>query len=461
MDWFSEKFMEDCIAEAPEAFLGKPLQLRAQQPRLGGFIPDLLFVDRSGASVIVEVQKQALDRYHLYKCLEYRDLLAASEGGMRPEVILVCEAIPEKYKNIAATHGVNLLVFTKEEVIDRAISSCPRALKSHIFLPEDVGIENIKEYIPSPIQRYAWSRYDSLIDVYEFFIKEENRCGIFEKLKKSGERSHIIWIAKHLLDGEKYFSRILNPTYWRIDNIVEKPGSWTPPHLEGLTRIRKPKITICVFVTSKDNLSVRWFPKDADQWNRSRVHDWVEAPATEPYAYQRPENELLFIKEIRNLSTNVDQYTYFEDGDERAAINTILISLVWAMIKYIQKSLSESVDVEMLSEFQIVVGDSLKSEFGTPKNDVAGWRVISADDIALEEANERILRFESKNGVSIDVILQTLREQLGRSKPPSGDRSTYLAKALRMKGHKITASSIRQLLDDFIISEYAAYRAFK
>ncbi len=68
---FTERFMEDCLTEAPTAFLPEISELLSRQESLGGFRPDLVFRDREGRTCIVELQLHALDRTHLYKCLEY------------------------------------------------------------------------------------------------------------------------------------------------------------------------------------------------------------------------------------------------------------------------------------------------------------------------------------------------------------------------------------------------------
>ena len=71
---YNEKLVEEIVKEFPKEFLGEELELIAQQPTLGGFRPDLIFCNKEGRAVIVEIQLNALDRVHLYKSLEYRDL---------------------------------------------------------------------------------------------------------------------------------------------------------------------------------------------------------------------------------------------------------------------------------------------------------------------------------------------------------------------------------------------------
>lgn len=459
MDWFSEKFMEDCIAEAPEAFLGRPLKLAQQQPRLGGFVPDLVFVDHLGDPLIVEVQRAALDRYHLYKCLEYRDLFAGSKGGKAPSIILVCETFAPRYEAIAATHNIEVFVIDQKTFTNKAVGNCPQSLANHLVKQSSQVTLAVSK--PDTLRQYAWNQYDDLTDIYGFVCRELARCGLWEKYQRSAG-SGILWQARSVLDTRDLCRRVVDPTGWCIDNLIEEPKGWVPPHLEKLTRIRKPRAVLDVFVTSKDNLSVRWFPKGANWWERSDKHDWVEAPSTEPYAYQRPENELLFVKDIYDLSTDADQYMHLPDGDEKATINSMMLALIWGMIRHIQNILSATVELEVLREFQLLKGNPIgANSLASARYEITGWRIINAKDIRVEKANERISLFNSQNKLSVETVLSTLAAELRKPVPPKGDRPTYLAKALRANGHKITAVPIRQLLSDFEEADHPDYRPFK
>jgi RecB family endonuclease NucS len=89
---FSERFMEDCIDEAPDAFIEGFGTMIARQGSIAGFRPDLLFRDTSGKLCILEIQKQALDRSHLYKCLEYRDLVHEREENSGTLYLILLDA---------------------------------------------------------------------------------------------------------------------------------------------------------------------------------------------------------------------------------------------------------------------------------------------------------------------------------------------------------------------------------
>ena len=70
----SEREMEDAIAADPTRYLGEDgLILVARQHHIGNYIFDLLFRDRHGGMLIVEIQRGTLDRNHSYMILEYYD----------------------------------------------------------------------------------------------------------------------------------------------------------------------------------------------------------------------------------------------------------------------------------------------------------------------------------------------------------------------------------------------------
>ena len=103
---YNEKLVENVLRDFPVDFLDEQLVLLKQQPTIGGFRPDLIFKDAKGIPVIVEVQLNALDRNHLYRSIEYRDLYCEKKGITDARVILFCNSIPSKYERILTTHNV-------------------------------------------------------------------------------------------------------------------------------------------------------------------------------------------------------------------------------------------------------------------------------------------------------------------------------------------------------------------
>jgi RecB family endonuclease NucS len=91
----TEAMMENAVVADPEGFLGEPgLKLVARQYRVGSYIFDLLFEDRRGSKLIVELQLGTLDRAHTYKILDYYDEYKASHPGAFIELMVVANRIP-------------------------------------------------------------------------------------------------------------------------------------------------------------------------------------------------------------------------------------------------------------------------------------------------------------------------------------------------------------------------------
>ncbi len=103
----SEKEMEDQIASHPERFLGeRQLSVVARQFRIGGYIFDLLFEDRHGGKLIVELQKGTLDRNHTYKILDYYDEYRENNPHEFIDVMVVANQITSERKKRLHALGV-------------------------------------------------------------------------------------------------------------------------------------------------------------------------------------------------------------------------------------------------------------------------------------------------------------------------------------------------------------------
>ena len=103
----SEKEMENQIASHPERFLGeRRLSIIARQFRIGGYIFDLLFEDRHGGKLIVEIQKGTLDRNHTYKILDYYDEYREQNPHEFIDVMVVANQITSERKKRLHALGV-------------------------------------------------------------------------------------------------------------------------------------------------------------------------------------------------------------------------------------------------------------------------------------------------------------------------------------------------------------------
>ena len=103
----SEREMEDAIAADPTRYLGEDgLILVARQHHIGNYIFDLLFRDRHGGMLIVEIQRGTLDRNHTYKILDYYDEFKEKNPGQFVELMVVANHIPQERKDRLRARGI-------------------------------------------------------------------------------------------------------------------------------------------------------------------------------------------------------------------------------------------------------------------------------------------------------------------------------------------------------------------
>jgi len=160
----TEKDMEDAIARDPKRYLGEDgLELIKRQYRIGGYIFDLLFKDRHGAKLIVEIQRGTLDREHTYKILDYYHGFREEHPNEFIELMVLANRIPQERQKRLRSWGVEF----RE-------------------IPESDFITNIGVAEPSPAQISAITHADpgnhdnlvvdeSTMKSYELFKEQKNR----------------------------------------------------------------------------------------------------------------------------------------------------------------------------------------------------------------------------------------------------------------------------------------------
>ena len=103
-----EKDMEDLIASNPLKYLEEPeLKLVCRQYSIGSYRFDLLFEDRHGAKLIVEIQRGTLDRNHTYKILDYYDEFKGKHPTDFVELMVVANQIPRERRERLASKGIS------------------------------------------------------------------------------------------------------------------------------------------------------------------------------------------------------------------------------------------------------------------------------------------------------------------------------------------------------------------
>lgn len=143
-----EKDMEDLIIENPQKYLDEPdLKLISRQYSIGSYRFDLLFEDRHGAKLIVEIQRGTLDRNHTYKIFDYFDEFKTRNPHEFIELMIVANKITRERRNRLKSHGVSFKeipesIFLEDLATKRPTPPRTPPLETAIFANGDNGINH-------------------------------------------------------------------------------------------------------------------------------------------------------------------------------------------------------------------------------------------------------------------------------------------------------------------------------
>lgn len=125
-----EKDIEDLIANNPEKYIGEAgLKLMSRQYSIGPYRFDLLFEDRHGGKLIVEIQRKTLDRNHTYKILDYYDEYKERHPNEFVELMVIANRIPIERRKRLSSIGVSFKEIS-EDVFLKDLSFRDNQLKS-------------------------------------------------------------------------------------------------------------------------------------------------------------------------------------------------------------------------------------------------------------------------------------------------------------------------------------------
>jgi hypothetical protein len=195
----TEKLMEDAIARDPERYLERGLSLLERQYRVGDYIFDLMFQDRHGARLIVELQRGTLDRNHTYKILDYYDEYKRRNPGEFVELMIIANRIPSERRERLYSHGIEF----KEIPESRFLIFGSRTDTAASVV--ESAVEDEKEMVPESWDETALARIEEWL---RQFVHNSSVGEIFEigKLaRQSRSIGHILPLEniggfRHLLE---------------------------------------------------------------------------------------------------------------------------------------------------------------------------------------------------------------------------------------------------------------------
>jgi len=139
-----EKMMEEAIISDPRKYIDeKGLKFIARQYHIGKYIFDLLFEDRHGGKLLVELQDGTLDRNHTYKILDYYYEYKGAHPEEFIDLMVIANIIPPERKKRLTDLGIAFKEIQRSDFI----SEPPKSLEP---IPSQPKLEEIKE--PSPPQ---------------------------------------------------------------------------------------------------------------------------------------------------------------------------------------------------------------------------------------------------------------------------------------------------------------------
>lgn len=291
------KFMEDCIHANPTPFLGEKLTIVGRQERLQGFIPDLIAENDEGEVVIIEIQQYALDRYHLYKSLEYRDLIS-EKYKVSVRILLVCETMNKRFENLLKTHFIKLIKINRIDFIPLAIRETPEIVTKHLLVEGQISTEVSKADRKIEFYPFNWMSKTNVTEIFRHLYNELGRLKVnIDGLHRSCyEQVH--WDVCNLLDEEleRALAKIWLPSAWNYERLAIPVEGRKP----GVTdTLRKPQIYISLYLTKKGNLSVVWWPTEFH--GNDSESDWIRWPGEHAAGWDRPNNELFFVRGVSHL----------------------------------------------------------------------------------------------------------------------------------------------------------------
>lgn len=148
----TEREMEDAIAADPQKYLQEErLELVARQYRIGSYIFDLLFRDRHGAKLIVELQRGTLDRNHTYKILDYHDEYKEQHPDEFVDLMVVANKIPRERQRRLTSYGIEFREIPESAFLGKTQGQVPvesgpitaqaeKQAGSHLDVPRTIAV---------------------------------------------------------------------------------------------------------------------------------------------------------------------------------------------------------------------------------------------------------------------------------------------------------------------------------
>ena len=115
-----EKEREDLLGQHPEKFLNEPLKQFQRQPSSPVGRADLIFEDRIGRLLVVELKRDTLGRGAIKQLIDYYGMLKSQFPDKAVELMIVAGHIPAERKLACELYNISALEITQKKYRDVA-----------------------------------------------------------------------------------------------------------------------------------------------------------------------------------------------------------------------------------------------------------------------------------------------------------------------------------------------------
>ncbi len=225
----SEKEMENAIVLDPTKYIGEDgLRLIARQYSIGSYRFDLLFEDRHGGKLIVELQCGILDRIHMFKILDYCDEFRDHHPSEFVEPMVIANIIPPERKRRMSHDGIPFREIPETEFIGAILPKDSNSIQELITRQEQSSFskdiveplitnsaDELAASIPQQLPGFSKTEMDDLNNSIHTF----NKVVLPRKIKRESEAQQLL----HQSVG-KYTSEIIDKVFDLVD--IDPSGLW-------------------------------------------------------------------------------------------------------------------------------------------------------------------------------------------------------------------------------------------
>lgn len=185
--------------------------------------------------------------------------------------------------------------------------------------------------------------------------------------RREFERDLLENLQRALLQARRNIKSITTPEKWDLDKLTVESY--------GKKKLRKPRVVVDIDVTSKENLTVRWYPHpDSNDFTFSK---W-ELQTRPPY---RPINEIFFSKGFGDAIWGTDRAWENKQDKWSQAVRLRIAEITLACVKDLLEEVGEYCDVTLDS--RIVTENDPETGL------ITSWRF---ENLEMIEERERVIR---------------------------------------------------------------------